>query len=573
MKMTGAFPRVAGRGMALALLFGAALIGLPAAHAAGYWTTNSLAFARAQSSVTQAQGSVVVAVRRTGDSSQAASIRFWSANGTAVAGRDYSASSGTLSWPAGDSSAKIITIAVTKSPAFAGSRSFNLWLGWVSNATTGSQDTTKVVISGGGSTSTSTSGSAGSTPSNVLKIAGTPSTSVTAGSGYHFQPSSSAPAGKTVAFSVANKPHWATFSTVNGALNGTPSATDVGTTPNIGISASDGATTSALPAFSLTVKAAASAPPSSGGSASRPAYNTGNGFFVVGGKLYDPNGNEFRIRGVNRTHWDLELGRRHCLVGCQRGAHLHRLLSTHRQEHVSLIQDAEYRPEGSPDRHLPAGDSSGATSCSSDPAGVGSGALGLDVPGGAVDDARSLPDHQCRQRVGPSNSTVWRDSYINAIAQAASGRLSGSDPDRQRRLRGQDDADLLQYSQAVLNSDPQRNLIFSIHLYATANDHTATIRSIAKGNPIPSSRLASNAASHPFAPSYKGSNNELFGYPRLSDPVAVQGMTAVNGEQPAPPNVGGVPGAWTVTLSVDSTHWGDYGRRRHADAITTATMP
>jgi hypothetical protein len=32
----------------------------------------------------------------------------------------------------------------------------------------------------------------------------------------------------------------------------------------------------------------------------------------------------------------------------------------------------------------------------------------------------------------------------------------------------------------------------------------------------------------------------------------------LNGEQPAPPNVGGVPGAWTVTLSVDSTHWADY---------------
>ena len=35
-------------------------------------------------------------------------------------------------------------------------------------------------------------------------------------------------------------------------------------------------------------------------------------------------------------------------------------------------------------------------------------------------------------------------------------------------------------------------------------------------------------------------------------------MTQMNGEQPAPTNVGGVPGAWTVTLSVDSSRWGNY---------------
>ena len=36
----------------------------------------------------------------------------------------------------------------------------------------------------------------------------------------------------------------------------------------------------------------------------RPSYNTGKGFFVRDGILYDAKGNEFRIRGVNRVHWD-----------------------------------------------------------------------------------------------------------------------------------------------------------------------------------------------------------------------------------------------------------------------------
>src|SRR5215831_10102039 len=43
-----------------------------------------------------------------------------------------------------------------------------------------------------------------------------------------------------------------------------------------------------------------------GGTATRPPYNTGSGFFVAGAKLYDPNGVEFRVRGVNKLHWDVD---------------------------------------------------------------------------------------------------------------------------------------------------------------------------------------------------------------------------------------------------------------------------
>src|SRR3954451_21825706 len=34
----------------------------------------------------------------------------------------------------------------------------------------------------------------------------------------------------------------------------------------------------------------------------RPASNTGSGFFVSGGKVYDANGNEFVMKGVNGIH-------------------------------------------------------------------------------------------------------------------------------------------------------------------------------------------------------------------------------------------------------------------------------
>jgi hypothetical protein len=40
--------------------------------------------------------------------------------------------------------------------------------------------------------------------------------------------------------------------------------------------------------------------------------------------------------------------------------------------------------------------------------------------------------------------------------------------------------------------------------------------------------------------------------------TGVQGMTQINGTQPAPQNVGGTSGAWTVTLNVNSTGFGTY---------------
>ncbi len=84
-------------------------------------------------------------------------------------------------------------------------------------------------------------------------ISGTPPTSVQAGSSYAFQPTASDPGGLTLAFSVQNKPAWATFSIVNGLLSGTPGSSQAGTYANVVISASDGQHTSALPAFSINV--------------------------------------------------------------------------------------------------------------------------------------------------------------------------------------------------------------------------------------------------------------------------------------------------------------------------------
>lgn len=55
---------------------------------------------------------IVLRVTRTGDTSSAASVAYATANGTATAGADYTATSGTLTWEAGDDAPKEITVPV-----------------------------------------------------------------------------------------------------------------------------------------------------------------------------------------------------------------------------------------------------------------------------------------------------------------------------------------------------------------------------------------------------------------------------------------------------------------------------
>jgi hypothetical protein len=105
----------------------------------------------------------------------------------------------------------------------------------------------------------------GSTTGNhTPTIAGSPPTSGKVGTAYSFQPTAGDADKNALGFSVANKPSWASFSTMTGKLSGTPTAT--GTFANILISVSDGTATAKLPAFSINV-GSSSGPPPTGDSA------------------------------------------------------------------------------------------------------------------------------------------------------------------------------------------------------------------------------------------------------------------------------------------------------------------
>jgi hypothetical protein len=94
-------------------------------------------------------------------------------------------------------------------------------------------------------------------PNRAPTISGTPSTAVMQGTAYAFTPTASDPDGNSMTFSIANKPTWAAFNTGTGALTGTPTAGDVGTTSGVVITVSDGTLTASLAAFSVTVQAVA----------------------------------------------------------------------------------------------------------------------------------------------------------------------------------------------------------------------------------------------------------------------------------------------------------------------------
>jgi hypothetical protein len=131
-------------------------------------------------------------------------------------------------------------------------------------------------------------------------IGGTPPASATVGKSYSFRPTASDPDGDTLAFSIANKPAWAGFSTSTGRLYGTPGSGRIGTYSNIVISVSDGKSSASLPPFSITV-VAANAPPVIGGTP--PASATVGKSYSFRPTASDPEGQTLKFSVANKPAW------------------------------------------------------------------------------------------------------------------------------------------------------------------------------------------------------------------------------------------------------------------------------
>jgi hypothetical protein len=95
-------------------------------------------------------------------------------------------------------------------------------------------------------------------PANAAPtISGSAKTSIVSGQAYSFAPTAADADKDAISFTIANKPKWAAFNATTGLLSGMPAAADAGTYAGIEVAATDGKDVTALPAFTITVTAAA----------------------------------------------------------------------------------------------------------------------------------------------------------------------------------------------------------------------------------------------------------------------------------------------------------------------------
>ena len=135
---------------------------------------------------------------------------------------------------------------------------------------------------------------------NPPEITGTPNTRVAEGVLYHFTPTANDPDGDNLNFSILNRPSWASFSTSNGTLSGTPGTSDAGSYENIRISVSDGSASATLGAFSITVSNINQAPIISGSPSASVEEGSSYSFSPTAS---DPDGDPLNFSITNLPVW------------------------------------------------------------------------------------------------------------------------------------------------------------------------------------------------------------------------------------------------------------------------------
>lgn len=157
---------------------------------------------------------------------------------------------------ASDADGDPLTFSVTNRPAWATfSAATGRLSGTPSDAQAGKDSNIVITVSDGKSSASlpAFTITVTSTQAAAPTISGNPATSVNVGSAYAFTPTTTAPSGSSLTFSIQNKPSWASFNTTTGALTGTPAAGDAGSYASIVITVSDGTGSASLPAFTIAV--------------------------------------------------------------------------------------------------------------------------------------------------------------------------------------------------------------------------------------------------------------------------------------------------------------------------------
>lgn len=96
----------------------------------------SVSLQQATYTVSETAGSLLVSAVRASGSSGAVSVAYATANGTAIAGQDFTATSGTLTWANGETGAKSFSIPVTNDAIFESDETFSISLSSPTNGLT-----------------------------------------------------------------------------------------------------------------------------------------------------------------------------------------------------------------------------------------------------------------------------------------------------------------------------------------------------------------------------------------------------------------------------------------------------
>jgi Cellulase (glycosyl hydrolase family 5)/Calx-beta domain len=429
-------------------------------HAAA---TDTLYLAHATSVLVQNSGVENVIVYRSGSSSGAARVLCHTVNDTAIAGRDFTAVSTTLQWASGDSTPKQCSVPISDATPYSGPRIFFVELADPTGAALTTADKVTVTIWGnkGGGTA-----SVAAPTYTVAQGAGNMTISVNRAGG--------SVGTATVYYATANKTAIAgtDYTAEQGTLNwangdAAPKSFSI---PISNAKPFTGTKTLAVAiahAINVDLGAQTSAIVTIDGDASSaPAVTktTESGFFIANGKLYDMNSNEFRIRGVDRLHYDSDSAAGIAKSGANAVRFALYLTSVGAAKYVSVLQTQHIANHEAvipsmfyfPDNTVASGNQSTTE--------LADGVAWWVSNASAFTALNRYMILNIANEWGPANSTVWRDSYISAIAKLrAAGYVGPLMIDSGGY--GQDADDLLNYSSAVFNSDPQRNIIFSYHVY------------------------------------------------------------------------------------------------------------
>jgi mannan endo-1,4-beta-mannosidase len=202
--------------------------------------------------------------------------------------------------------------------------------------------------------------------------------------------------------------------------------------------------------------------------APRPASAARTGYYVVGSKLYSPDGVEFRIRGVNKLHWDQTASIKGIPLT---GANTVRVaVNLNKTESVNLGVVNPIVKSG-----LLVIPGAWNATCKSDPAALKSivdqwvaqastwttlndtGLINIANEWGPNRTTRDASGHMVV-------STVWRDAYIDAVRRMRAAGYTGTLVIDAGGC-GQDASTVTGDGGDVLAADPLHNILFDIHVY------------------------------------------------------------------------------------------------------------